>query len=94
MTPTPEAVRTAADTYSFVLALVATPAVGNLLAALAALVSAAAAYLVWRTRRDVKDTQAQLHRRIDQTEAALYHRAGHLAAGTIRPPPPPPEAPP
>jgi membrane protein implicated in regulation of membrane protease activity len=68
--------------YDFVLALVATPAVGNLLAALAALISAAAAYLVWRTRRDLKGTEAQLHRRIDR-----------LAATTSRPPPPPREAP-
>lgn len=71
----------ATDGYAFVLALVATPAVGNLLAALAALVSAAAAYLVWKTRRDLKDTEARLHRRVD-----------HLAAIT-RAPPRPPEAP-
>jgi membrane protein implicated in regulation of membrane protease activity len=81
VTPTPEAVRAATDTYAFWLALVATPAVGNLLAALAALVSAAAAYLVWRTRRDVKGT-----------EARLTHRVDHLAA-TRHPPRPPPEAP-
>lgn len=73
--------------YDFVLALVATPAVGNLLAALAALISAAAAYLVWRTRRDTKA-------RLDETESRLDDQVEHLASLGVHPPRRPPEAPP